>query len=322
MKANLLLIVSVLFAVAAGLAIRATLAMAESHRALAGLVAQREELQRKHAALEEQLRREKAAIVEMARAEAVRAKNSGAANRSAATGDQSSNLSAATARKLSPASLVARDPGKMAEYAKNYRESLNLTLGGMFRQLGLSPEQIEKVKDLKVWDQQSRMDLDAAAEAHGLNLHGRAYDKLRYEDLQNERQAKEVELFGKGELLERYQNYSRLGYLRDTVGRIASSEMGAETPATFAQVERAIAIIAASTINPDPWSWPARGWSWVDWAKINWEVAGPQLQRELLPGQYVLLRQFLKTQEVWTAVASRNAANQNQARRLTSRPGG
>ncbi|MBI4623256.1 MAG: hypothetical protein HY736_08570 [Verrucomicrobia bacterium] len=324
MKTKALIIMLAALAVAAGFAIRATSEIDDANIALAALASQGDELRHKSAALDERLRMVRDAIAEAEKSEATLAKNRGAADSSAApAGGHASDQPAPAARKLSPASLVANDPKKMAEYAKNYRESLDLTLGGLFKQLGLLPEQIEKVKDLKVWVEQSRMDLEAAAQAQGLDMQGEAYQKMRWGVLENGGK-KEAEVFASAELLDRNRRYSRLGYLRNTVQRIASSEMGSDTPATFLQVERAIDIVAANSQrrdpkNPERWSY---GWSWPDWATINWEIAGPQLQRELSPGQFALLRQFLRTQETWSAVAKRNAANQTEAAKLTRRPGG
>lgn len=315
-------------AVAVGIAIRATSKIASQQSQRAALAAQHNAWRSKIAALEQRLRLAQDALADAEKNVAALPKNNaGKKNSAATTAVQAPDKFPPASRKLSPASLVANDPEKMAAYARNFRDSLDFTLGGMFRRLGLSPEQIEKVKDLRVWFEQSRMELEAAAEAHGLNMQGDAYGKLRWEDLGNARKMRETEIFGASELLEHYRNYSRLGYLRDTVQRIASSEMGSDTPATFAQVERAVDILAANNQRrepktPEKWSWQIYGWSWGDWGAINWSAAEPQLQRELSPAQFGLLRQFLRTQEAWAAVASRNAANQREATRLARQPGG
>ena len=312
-KSNLGLIAACVIAV--GFTIQSWRARTETQRQRDEIALQDKALSGRAASLTALLQTTRSAVADVERTAAMLTEpGTSAGSPKVGAASAASAKPSATGRKLSPSSIVASDPRKMAEYAKNYRDSLDLSLGGMFRKLGLTPEQIEKVKAVKVWREQARMDLEGAAEMEELNMQAPRYYKLLSE-IGKERRRREAEIFDEGELLKRYRELSN-PYLRETTSRLASIELWPNTPATFAQVERATEIILASKLRQEV------GWSWQDWAAINWEVAGPQLQRELSPAQYTRLRQLLDTQAAWTAVAARNVAIQNEATRLMRKPGG
>ncbi|MDO8539653.1 MAG: hypothetical protein Q7S40_04370 [Opitutaceae bacterium] len=122
----------VMLAVASGIAIRATSQIAAANAKRAAFATQRDEWLGKTDALKDRLRRAKDTITETEKSEAALTKNTAAAKNSAVSASaQPSDTPTRTVRKLSPASLVANDPVKMAEYTKNYRASLDLTLGGV-----------------------------------------------------------------------------------------------------------------------------------------------------------------------------------------------
>jgi hypothetical protein len=54
------------------------------------------------------------------------------------------------ARPLQPLTLIANDPQKLAEYLRHFRGAVAMNHGGMFKALGLSPEQMEQFKDVEV----------------------------------------------------------------------------------------------------------------------------------------------------------------------------
>ncbi len=223
------------------------------------------------------------------------------------------------ARQSSAQSKIANDPQKLAEYAKNFRESLDYfspragTLGLLARAFGLSPEQIDRFKDMEVWDKLRRMDLRAAAEAQGLDLNGAAYDTLVRE--QNKlRAAKEAEIFGPR--YEQYQEWNRAGYLRFTTQRLASTEMYPDSPITSSQVEQVTSIMAKNS----QWN-SKKNWDNWDFATINWNSAGPELQGVLSSSQLAMLRLVIREKEAMANYAKRLNELNAEAKTISRQPG-
>lgn len=308
----------VLAVVVAGIAfsVRANRQNNETNTAVAALARQRAAVRASIAELEQQLRTAKDGLARMGQATVTAPGEHGTIGAAAANvGSDAPSKPKTSAARFSPETVIANDPQKMAAYAKNFRATLDLTYGGMFKALHLSPEQIEKFKDLKVWLEQRRMDLLAAVETQGLDQQGDAYARLLQQQRKVTRE-KETELFGPGPLLEQSREYSRTQYLRDTTQKLASSLVAPDGPITNAQVERVTEIVASNSERR-----PGEPWSWQYWTTINWDAAGAQLQGVLSPSQLATLRLVMRQMEAWTPIAKRNIELNAEALKISGQPG-
>lgn len=277
--------------------------------------------------MERRLRIARDQLAKTVQAPAPELSGTGTTRENGASSAAQKNLDAPPAtRRLSPETVIANDPQKMAEYSMHFRESLDFALGGLFKALRFSPEQIERFKDLRLKQEQRRMDLIAATEAKGLDRYGAGYAKLSGQ-LFNESRKLEAEILGSGPLAQEYLDYRAKGYLRDTTQRLGSIEMYPESPLAAHQVERVTEILANSNQrrdprNPQKWNWQTYGWAWQDWTAIDWDGAGPQLQSVLTPSQLGMLREFFRPMEASTAYTKRWVELQAEAKKISQQPGG
>jgi len=217
--------------------------------------------------------------------------------------------------RLSPETIIANDPQKMAEYSKHFRASLDYSLGGMFKALNLSPEQRAKFKDLRVKQEQRRMDMRAAVENQGIAVSSDAHVTL-HDALFKESRQQEAELLGSGPLAAQYLEYRNLWWLRETPRRLASIEAYPDAPITAAQVELVTEIVAKNSQCR-----PGGGFSWENWTTINWDAVGAQLQGVLSPSQLATLRQYARPMEAHTALTKRNLELIAEAKKASFQPG-
>ncbi len=174
----------------------------------------------------------------------------------------------ATSRTLSPQTVIANDPVKMAAYSRDYRAGLDLNYGGMVKALGLSPGQWERFKDFKLWEEQRRIDLRAAAENQGLDLRSPAFRALQQKD-DAERAQKEREMLG--DAMDGIREFDRTQYLRQITDRLASAGyMYPLSPLGADEIERVTQIIAQNT--------PRRRDGTIAQTPIRWAKVGPQLE--------------------------------------------
>ena len=316
MKTKFLAVVLVALALAIAFAARATQQINDSKAALASLAPQCAALRGRIVQLEQRLNAANDGRKQTGPKSATTSgerRGTGAAN--ATTGTTVPAKSKATGARLSPETIIANDPKKMAEYSRNFRDSLDLTYGGMFKALHLSPEQMEKFKDLKVAQEQRRMDLLAAAETQGLDQQNDDYSLLEGR-LYKESRNQEADLLGSGPTADQYLEYRNLSYLRDTTKRLASSEVYPDVPIAAAQVERVTEVVASNSERP-----PGSPWSWQYWSTINWDAVGTQLQGVLSPSQLATLRLFVRPGESQAAVNNRYFELQAEAKKISRQPG-
>jgi hypothetical protein len=177
------------------------------------------------------------------------------------------------APQLSPHSLIANDPVKMAAYTRDFRASLDLEYGGLQKFAGLSPEVYEKVKDLRTAREQRRMDILAVAEMQGMDVKSPGYRALQKKEA-DEFARSEAELLGS--LTEKYRAFERTQPVRESARRLGSSETYPEPPLTTAQIERVVDVLAShSQRNPED------GTVWKH--TTNMRTAMPELQTFLSP---------------------------------------
>lgn len=206
--------------------------------------------------------------------------DAGGGARAAPSGNDPAGKPVTPARQFKPTTIIMNDPQKAAEYAKSFRISVNLEFDRIAKALGLSAEQAEKLKDLRVWAQQRLLDLSAAADAQGLKLNDGATKKLHSEDLKVWR-AKEAEVLG--DLMVPYGEYRKdtSNFVRGLAKELAGTAIYSGEPVTSVQIERTWPILAANC------QWNQTGS--VTPGTINWPAASAQLQGVLSPSQIATL---------------------------------
>ena len=229
----------------------------------------------------------------------------------APSGDAAAVKPATPARRLPAGAIIANDPRKLAEYAQNFRASLDHTYGGMFKALRLSAEQREKLKDLKVWLEEQRMDLNAAVAMQRLDSNyawalatARAVNDLTVltldpniasdptavlsKEWHKTRMTKEAALLG--DLVDPYREYYRTQAVRFRAQELAGTAVYSGEPVTSAQVERTTQVLADNSQRGQTGA--ARGWVMPN--TVNWETARAQLQGVLSPSQIATLGNIIQ----------------------------
>jgi hypothetical protein len=284
MNAGLRILALVTLALSLGFAIRAARQTKREEIALAALASRQIALHEKILHMEERMRTATGGLVSFGAANASDTEE----RETDAVATIESEVLASAAPPLSANSVIANDPQQMAEFAKNFREGLDYRCGGMFKALGLSPEQIEKAKDLIVSEQHSWMDMRAAAEMSGLDREG--YEALKQEQI-TIRMKREVEFLGP--LADRFREYYHLtAPVRYLAQRLASTVAYPETPVTSAQVERVIEILTAQSQRTASGPWRGA----VEPATINWDAASAELRVVLTPAQIATLGLFVQNE--------------------------
>ena len=295
MNATLRVLFLALVAVTLGFAIRASRQINRDEIALAALASRQIALSEKIVGVEERLRTAAAGLVPFAATTAPGTEKRGAAATTAE--NETPAVPAVTPQRLSANTVIANDPQQMSEFAKNFREGLDFTCGAMFKALGLSPEQIEKAKNLIVSEQHSWMDMRAAAEMGGLPKGSEAYEAMKEEQI-TIRMKREVEFLGP--LSDRFREYYHFtAPVRDLAQRLASTGAYPEAPVTSAQVERVAGILAAHSQRTATGPW--RGT--VEPATLNWVAASAELRGVLLPAQVATLGLFVQNEVAQAKVA-------------------
>jgi hypothetical protein len=178
-------------------------------------------------------------------------------------------------RRPNPQALIANDPKRMAEYLKNFRDSLDGD-GRMFKALRMTPEQIEKYKDVEVWLEETRMDLHAAIEQQGIERGSAEYKKL-WEDYNKTRLPKKAEALGN--LAEAYAEYRAKYGVRWYASQLAWASTYLGETITAQQIERATDILDATSRRRVPENLA------VPEDTINWPAARDKLVGTLSPAQ-------------------------------------
>lgn len=314
MKTKLLVFMLVVIALTGGFAVRATREAERTKAATRELAAERANLRRMIVSAKEQLRmaEDTLARVEQNPGQTLETKEARAgANATAAK-------PATPARRFPPGAAIANAPRKLAEYARNFRASLDHTYGGMFKALGLSAEQREKLKDLKVWLEEQRMDLNAAIELQSpdspyyqrMLATARAVNDLTVLPLDpnskefgplakawhKTRMAKEDELLGA--LVAPYREYYRAGAVRYLAVEMAGTAILSGEPVASTQVERTAQVLAANSQRGSTGN--VRGWVMPN--TVNWDAASTELQGVLSPSQIATLGSLIQRDAMQAAL--------------------
>lgn len=131
--------------------------------------------------------------------------------------------------------------------ALQQRGALDARYAALFKNLSLTPEQLEKFKNLLVEKQTSMMDVLAAARAQGINprTDPTAFRQL-FADAQGEIDSSIKSAIGDAGYAQ-YKNYEQTQPQRNTVGELAQRLSYSQTPLTPSQSEQMVAILASNT---------------------------------------------------------------------------
>ncbi len=288
MKTKLLVLLATTIVVATAVAVRVNARARRAASEAAADAAETAALGVKIGDVEDRLRAAQAAHSELEKKIAALQTAATAAEHAGSAGQKPSGAK----RSLNPATVIANNPEKLAAYLKDFRESLYLKYGAMFHALGLSPEQIEKFLDLKVWTEQHDMDVIAVAETKGIDSRNPSPEAMAaFKTMQREEAAtikqREADIFGP--LIDQYRGYVQAESVRTLVRRLSSSEAYPETPLTAAQVERVTQILADNSRRSSGGS--------VVRLTVNWANAGAQLEGVVSAGQLALLQQVHRQME-------------------------
>ena len=315
MKTKVLVIGLAALASGIALAVRAYRQINETRAAIAALAPQNAAARADIAQLELRLRTTKNELTRLKEKSSVNSGDGEVAGSATAERSETGTTPKTSAGKFSPETVIANDPQKLAVYSQNFRAGLDLAWGGMSKALHLSPEQLEKFKDLKLREELRWMELVAAAETQGLGRYEAGFYQLMLKH-GNEARKEERRFFESEGLATEYLEWRELRYLRETTQRLASSEVYPTAPITSAQVERVTEILANNSAKP-PSAWSrATAWSWPHWTTINWDAASAQLNTVLSPEQLATLRLLIRPQEAHTASTRRWVQLQAEARKL------
>jgi hypothetical protein len=160
---------------------------------------------------------------------------------------------------------IARDdPEVLNLWIANQRSRMQQTYGVLMEQLGLTPAQREKFKDILTADAARGTDIGATASAKGLGFDDPVVKALRAES-QQQAEAELAALLGE-QGLNAYRDYERTTPVRGFVEGFAV-QVASTAPLTRNQADQlATALIAATPVakpddRPDPVD--------VDWAKVD-----------------------------------------------------
>ena len=130
--------------------------------------------------------------------------------------------------------------------ALQQKSGLDSRYSALFKNLGLSPEQLERFKDLLVEKRSSTSDVRSAAREQGLNARK---DRATYEklvaDAQAEIDASIRETIGDAGFA-KYENYEKTLPQRNTVNQLEQRLSYSSTPLSSQQSEQLVAILAAA----------------------------------------------------------------------------
>jgi hypothetical protein len=289
MRAKLVILFLVSIALASGFAVRAAWEIDQANAAASLVASQRAGLEKATTRLQERLSAADGALAQLGQKAGQPSGEPGAsvgANANTARSESSAKAEP-PARRPSATTLIANDPRWLAEYLNNMRAGLELSYGGMFKALGLSPEQIARFEDAEVWLEETKMDLQATIDARELDPVGATCKKL-WSDYEKSRVTKKAEVLG--DLTNRYLEYFRTQGVRDYAQQLAWTGAFTSEPVTSAQVERVADILIANCGRRGGGSGPG----WADPATINWSAASEQLKDLLSPTQISTLAVFFQ----------------------------
>jgi hypothetical protein len=302
MKVIRALFVVVVLALAGGVTFRAAKEASRNREAIAGLVEQRAQLDSLTSRLDARNRAANAALASLT--EKLARTPESKDQSPAASGSEPVNTSTRR-RGVEVQAVIARDPQKAADYSRNTRVRWDLHHASMAEALGLSPEQIEK---MKAWADSStgrRMDVIGALETHGLdpNPNGETFKTL---ETQMRGGASPAEFLA--EKASPWLEYLSRRLIVMLFHDLAGFAIYSGESITSTQVEEAAKILAAHSTG-------RIGANRVDPATINWPAARSQLAGVLSPTQIATLGDRIESSEINRKMNAREALLTEQFKR-------
>jgi hypothetical protein len=192
-----------------------------------------DELHRRYDELERQLQAENQRIAADERQAADLQRSLAAAHAAA------SRASAAAQSGVDPRKLIAATPALRAAYLKLFRDGLDVKWGLLYKMLGLSPDQVDKFKDLLTQREEVSLEMTAAAQAQGFDGNSPEWDRL-FRQLNNPVREGFVALLGQTGYAT-YKQYNNDSAVLPVVGDLAA----ALDPSATLSVPQATQLITA-----------------------------------------------------------------------------
>ena len=268
----LLAIAGILTAAAIGSAIYEARLAQNANLAVADLQRERDTLRTQTTALETRLNETSASLAHLTTAQA-----------------KPSEISTAKVPLESKTTATSQDrmwinPDYGRLYVQKFRSSLGLTFGSLYRELKLSPEQIEKFEATVVERTQSIADLWSESVARGLSPRDPSVTRLTTESWEIENKAL-VTLLGEAGVA-RYRQYEKEKDTRDLVTSLAGNLSLTETPLSAAQGDQLVRVVKANTQTKKvPMKDEGAKTVYTLFQETDWAAANSQAQSLLSPAQ-------------------------------------
>jgi RNA polymerase sigma factor (sigma-70 family) len=174
--------------------------------------------------------------------------------------------------------LLASNPAYQKLALKYYAANLGLSLGPIFRKLGLSAAQISAVERVLTDQYQERLDMMAAANSQGIALSDPSLGTMRKQATEIVTEKLNAILGPNGD--EQLSQFARTVDARaSTVDPLASSLYYADSPLTAGQADQLMQIVAANTGG-----FKVTGLATTS-PETNWDAVLTQAQQVLTPPQ-------------------------------------
>ena len=217
------------------------------------------------------------------------------------TADLDRALKIAKARsEPEPESVSQPEPGNSsaaatlhARYMKAYRDNLGGQWGLLFQLLGLSQDQIEKLKDLLAQREENDITVQQTANRRGMDVSSPEMQALD-DELDRQNKAAIAALLGRKGYAQ-YRDYYHDRAVLPIVGDLAGDLYSTESPLTAPQAQQLIGILADSSDRKDG--------STVVKGTVNWDKAIGSAQASLSQPQVAALAALKSRYEAEQQVA-------------------
>jgi hypothetical protein len=176
--------------------------------------------------------------------------------------------------------IVAKDPELRQLYLKGFVADLYTNWGPLFKQLGLSPDQINKLNANQLSLEEKKLDLAALADSEGVSTDDPDIAAQAHQDWRDAgREARK--LLGKADF-HVYRTYLSNQPVLPQVNDLAAFEFSAADPLTASQAGQLTQVLADASARDKN--------NWVKSGTVNWQTAMPRVQAVLTPAQYEALQ--------------------------------